>query len=325
MTGMDVENLSPEVLREAVGSVNIFARVAPEHKLLLVEALQANKEIVAVTGDGVNDAPALKRSDVGIAMGERGSDVSREVADLVLLDDNFATIVAAIEEGRGIYENIQKFIRFLFSTNLALVMLVVGGSIGSFMLGLQDVGGGILLPLTAVQLLWINIIADGPPALALGLDKNYGLMRQSPRDPKSSLLDRASLFFIIFTGVIKAVAGGVLLVVMPMFGYGVAVVRTAVFIFEAIAQLFFAYPSRRITVIPSFNPVLFLAVAVGSGIQILTLFVPFLRVLLGLTELDARIILFVSAAILVTWGAAELYSRITWKKRHTRHEPEITN
>jgi P-type Ca2+ transporter type 2C len=138
LTGFDIENYSDEALREAVKNTNVFARVAPEHKLRIVEALQANKEVVAVTGDGVNDAPALKRSDVGVAMGERGSDVSREVADLVLLDDNFATIVAAIEEGRSIYENIQKFVRFLFSTNLALVLLVVGGSIGSFMLGLED-------------------------------------------------------------------------------------------------------------------------------------------------------------------------------------------
>src|SRR6266511_3785617 len=119
LTGLELETMPAEALSEAVRETNIFARVAPEHKLRLVEALKRNGEIVAMTGDGVNDAPALKRSDVGVAMGERGSDVSREVADLVLMDDNFATIVAAVEEGRNIYENIQKFIRFLFSTNLA--------------------------------------------------------------------------------------------------------------------------------------------------------------------------------------------------------------
>ncbi len=310
LTGFDVENYSDEALREAVKNTNVFARVAPEHKLRLVEALQANKEVVAVTGDGVNDAPALKRSDVGVAMGMRGSDVSREVADLVLLDDNFATIVAAIEEGRSIYENIQKFIRFLFSTNLALVLLVVGGSIGSFMLGLEDAGGGLLLPLTAVQLLWINIVADGPPALALGLDKNDGVMRQSPRNPNSPLLDRVSLSFIIFTGVIKAAAGGALLVILPLFGYGVAVIRTAVFLFESIAQLFFAYPARHLTVIPRFNLALHLAVGLGVALQILTIFVPFLRDLLGLTMLDGQGLLIVTAVVLVTLGAAEIYSRV---------------
>src|SRR5262245_58145329 len=138
LTGLEIETMHAEALGEAVKEANIFARVAPEHKLRLVEALKHGGEIVAMTGDGVNDAPALKRSDVGVAMGERGSDVSREVADLVLMDDNFATIVAAIEEGRNIYENIQKFIRFLFSTNLAEILIVVGGAFGAALMGLRD-------------------------------------------------------------------------------------------------------------------------------------------------------------------------------------------
>ncbi len=315
LTGFDLETMEPETLREAVADTNVFARVAPEHKLRIVEALQAAGEVVAVTGDGVNDAPALKRSDIGIAMGERGSDVSREVADLILLDDNFATIVAAIEEGRSIYENIQKFIRFLFSTNLALVLLVVGGSIGSYILGLQDVGGGLLLPLTAVQLLWINIIADGPPALALGLDKNDGVMLQSPRDPDSPLLDRASLVFIVFTGVVKAAAGGLLLILLPLYGYGVAAIRTAVFIFESVAQLFFAYPSRRISVIPRFNLALHIAVWAGVALQVLTLFIPFLREMLGLTLLDAQLLMIVAGTVLITWAIAEIYSRVSLKPK----------
>lgn len=319
LTGFDVEHLDADALREAVASTNVFARVAPEHKLRLVEALQSNSEVVAVTGDGVNDAPALKRSDVGIAMGERGSDVSREVADLVLLDDNFATIVAAIEEGRSIYENIQKFIRFLFSTNLALVLLVVGGLIGSYLLGLQDAGGGILLPLTAVQLLWINIIADGPPALALGLDKNDGVMTLPPRDPNSPLLDRASLLFIIFTGTVKAVAGGALLVILPVLGYGVAVIRTAVFLFESVAQLFFAYPSRRVSVLPRSNLALHLAIWLGVLLQIMTIYVPPLRDLLGLTGLDSQALLIITATVLVTWLIAEIYSRTALKFRSIGH------
>ncbi|MEL7209179.1 MAG: HAD-IC family P-type ATPase, partial [Actinomycetota bacterium] len=175
LTGDDIEVLGRDELVAAVGEVSVFARVSPEHKLELVEALKARGEIVAMTGDGVNDAPALKRSDVGVAMGERGSDVSREVADLVLLDDNFATIEAAVEEGRGIYENIQKFLRFLFSTNVALVLLVAVGVVGAAVADLRDDAGDLLVPLTAAQLLWINVIADGPPALALGLDRNPGV------------------------------------------------------------------------------------------------------------------------------------------------------
>ena len=307
MTGFEVERFSDEALCEAVRDSNIFARVEPEHKLRLVEGLQANGEVVAVTGDGVNDAPALKRSDVGVAMGERGSDVSREVADLVLLDDNFATIVAAIEEGRSIYENIQKFIRFFFSTDLALILLVVGGSVGSFMLGLEDVAGGILLPLTAVQLLWINVLADGPPAIALGLDRNEGLMRQPPRDPKSPLLDRASIMFVTSSGIIKAAAGGGLLLILPILGYGVVVVRTAVFIFESLIQIVFAYPSRHISVVPRTNPMLHLAVGIGVVIQISTVFIPFVRDLLGLTSLDVQVWAIVTIAVLGVWAAAEIF------------------
>src|SRR4029453_3608875 len=157
MTGKDFGQRPPSELKKAVNEANVFARVAPEDKLKLVEALKANGEIVAVTGDGVNDAPALKRSDVGVAMGQRGSDVSREAADLVLLDDNFPTIVPAIKEGRNIYENIKKFIRFLFSTNFSETMIVVTGVVGSFFLGLHDEAGRLFLPLTASNLLWVNI------------------------------------------------------------------------------------------------------------------------------------------------------------------------
>ncbi|MBX3277553.1 MAG: cation-transporting P-type ATPase [Acidobacteria bacterium] len=320
VTGLELETLSPAALGDAVSGSNVFARVAPEHKLRLVDALKKRGEVVAMTGDGVNDAPALKRSDVGVAMGERGSDVTREVADLVLLDDNFATIVAAIEEGRGIYENIQKFIRFLFSTNFALVLLVVGGAFGSYMMGLQDAGGGLLLPLTAVQLLWINIIADGPPALALGLDRNPDVMEQRPRDPKSPLLDRASLQFIVVTGVVKAMMGGVLLVLLPLYGYGVIAARSAVFLFESIAQLVFAYPSRSVSVRPEPNLWLHVAVLLGTGLQILTIFAPSLRLLLGLEPLDAAALAWMAGGVFLSWLAAEIISRISWARTH-RNEP----
>ncbi|HMO79226.1 MAG TPA: HAD-IC family P-type ATPase [Pyrinomonadaceae bacterium] len=307
LTGSDVGSMSDEELSAALENTTIFARVNPEHKLRLVETLRSNGEVVAMTGDGVNDAPALKRSDVGVAMGQRGSDVSREVADLVLMDDNFATIVAAIEEGRSIYDNIQKFIRFLFSTNLALVLLVVGGAFGSFWLGLTDEFGGLLLPLTAVQLLWINIIADGPPALALGLDRNPGVMRQMPRDPEEPLLDRPSIRFILSTGFFKALMGGVLLVFLPRLGYSLLATRTGVFLFESIVQLVMAYPSRKISVVPRSNILLHFAVILGTALQIATIYLTPLRTLLGLESLDIRAMALIFGAILITWAAAETY------------------
>ena len=215
LTGDDLDRLGQDELVDAVNEVHVFARVSPDHKLSLVEALKANGEIVAMTGDGVNDAPALKRSDVGVAMGQRGSDVTREVADLVLLDDNFATIEAAIEEGRGIYDNIQKFLRFLFSTNVALVLLVAIGVVGAAIGDLRDDVGDLLVPLTAAQLLWINVIADGPPALALGLDRNPGVMKRKPRSPSAPLLTRPGIRFILITGVLKAALGLGLFFALP--------------------------------------------------------------------------------------------------------------
>lgn len=318
LTSVDLEELSADELHQAVKQTNVFARVAPDHKLRLVEALKAAGEVVAMTGDGVNDAPALKRADVGVAMGQRGSDVSREVAHLVLLDDNFATIVAAIEEGRSIYENIQKFIRFLFSTNLALVLLVVGGAIGSYLMGLQDVGGGLLLPLTAVQLLWINIIADGPPALALGLDRNPGVMNERPRDPRAPLLDRASLQFIVGTGVVKALTGGALLILSPLYGFSIAVTRTMVFLYESIVQLTFAYPARRVSVLPLSNGWLHLAVLAGAGLQPLTVELSGLRRLLGLEPLNWFGMAWVGGGVFLSWIMAEVFSRISWQRVHRR-------
>jgi Ca2+-transporting ATPase len=310
LTGPEIERMSPEDLRVAMQDVNVYARVTPEHKLRLVEALKSNGEIVAMTGDGVNDAPALKRSDVGVAMGVRGSDVSREVADLVLLDDNFATIVSAIEEGRNIYENIQKFIRFLFSTNLAEVLIVVGGALGAVILGLREATGTILLPLTAVQLLWVNIITDGPPALALGLDRDPDAMKERPRNPKEPLLDRESLQFILATGLAKALIAGIALITMPFLGFSLMEMRTAIFLHATIGQLCYAYPARRISAIPRVNWALHISVVLGIIVQLLTVLVPWLRTLLGLEPLTTQLALVVGVLVVLTWGSAEVYSRV---------------
>jgi len=310
VTGLDLETLSTAELNHAVKEANVFARVAPEDKLRLVEALKASGEIVAVTGDGVNDAPALKRSDVGVAMGQRGSDVSREVADLVLLDDNFATIVSAIREGRNIYENIQKFIRFLFSTNLSETLIVVLGLVGAFAMRLHDESGALLLPLTASQLLWINIVTDGPGALALGLDRDPGVLQQKPRNPGSRLLDSVSLRFILITGIFKGLVGCALLLTLPLMGHSIVSTRTSLFLYMSIGQLMFLYPARHVGREAQTNIAVHLAVVIGVGLQLLTVFVPGLRVLLRLEEPSVESLALVGGAVLLTFGVAEIYSRI---------------
>ena len=309
VTGEDLDKLD-----EPPPLAGIYARVRPEHKLQLVEALQRRGEVVAMTGDGVNDAPALKRADVGIAMGLRGSDVTREVADLVLLDDNFATIVAAIEEGRGIYENIQKFIRFLFSTNLAEVIVISVGVTFSALLGLQDPSGGLLMPLTAVQILWINLVTDGLPALALALDRNPGVMAQAPRPASSPLLDRVSLRFVVGGGFIKGLLGLAILGLALPGWIDSPTARSAMFQFLAIGQLFYAYPSRHTTVIPRPNSALHWAVALGIGIQLLVGILPGPAALLGLAPLTAAMWVLVFSCSLLSWGLAEILNRVLWKR-----------
>lgn len=311
VTGDELERLSKSELCSTVRLINVFARVAPEHKLRLVEALQANGEIVAVTGDGVNDAPALKRSDVGIAMGRRGSDVTREVADVVLQDDNFASIVTAIEEGRSIYENIQKFIRFFFSTDLALITLMTVGLGIAFMLGLKDPSGAtFLLPLTAVQLLWINVVADGPPALALAFDRNPGVMNKPPRSPTSKLLDNASLRFVAISGTSKAVGGISILGSMPFLGYSLDETRSTLFLYESVLQLVFAYPCRRVALIPKPNWALHVSVGLGVALQVSTVLLPPLRALLGLVPIGVSAMVAVGLLVGVTWAVSEYLGHV---------------
>ncbi|RTG98973.1 HAD family hydrolase [Thermus scotoductus] len=317
-TGEEIGELSDEELLE----VDVFARVKPEDKLRIVEAFQKAGEVVAMTGDGVNDAPALKRADVGVAMGQRGSDVSREVADLVLMDDNFATIVAAIEEGRSIYENIQKFIRFLFSTNLSEVLVVALGMVFAALLNLRDGAGHLLLPLTAVQILWINLVTDGLPALALALDRNPRVLERPPRPKDSPLLDAPSLRFILLTGTIKAAFALLLLALLPGWGRiqaplsATEVARTATFHFMTLGQLFFAYAARHTHLIPLPNPYLHGAVALGILIQILlgTLAPGVLEAV----PVPVWVWGLVLALALLAWLMAEGVDRLIWRKEARR-------
>lgn len=190
LTGKELDRLSDAELSKIVNQVTVYARVSPAHKLRIVRALKNHGHIVAMTGDGVNDAPAIKEADIGIAMGQTGTDVTKEASSMILADDNFATIVAAIEEGRGIYDNIRKFIRYLLSCNMGEVLTMFIASIA-----------GLPMPLLPVQILWVNLVTDGLPAMALGVDHNdHNIMNRPPRNPSESLFSRGLSRKIITRG-----------------------------------------------------------------------------------------------------------------------------
>jgi Ca2+-transporting ATPase len=205
ITGADLDRLPDGVRAQTIGEVSVYARVNPEHKLRIVDALQHAGAVVAMTGDGVNDAPALKRADIGVAMGITGTDVAKEAADIVLADDNFATIVAAVEEGRAIFANIRKFLRYLLSSNIGEVLTMFFGVLLARQLGLEGLGQAVALPLLATQILWINLVTDGPPALALGVDPpDPDLMDQPPRPAGEGVLTPRMWRGIVFVGVVMA-------------------------------------------------------------------------------------------------------------------------
>lgn len=213
LTGREISRLSDEELGEAVATTNVFARVAPEHKLRLLKTLQARGEVAAMTGDGVNDAPALKQADIGVAMGITGTDVSKEAADVVLTDDNFSSIQAAVEEGRRVYDNLRKALAFLLPTNVGQALIILIG-----VMFFPVVGGEALLPMQPTQVLWVNLVVAVALALPLAFEVlEPGTMERPPRDPNASILDWMIFLRTLMVGVLMAVGG----VGLFLFEYGV--------------------------------------------------------------------------------------------------------
>ena len=314
LTGAELDGLDDARFADAVRNVSVFARVAPAHKLRIVDALQADGRIVAMTGDGVNDAPALKSADIGVAMGIAGTEVTKEAARMILADDNFATIVQAVREGRAIFDNIRKFLRYLLSSNMGEVLTVFLGVVLAEAIGLGGAGSGgaVVLPLLATQILWINLVTDSGPALAMGVDPETGdVMARPPRRPDERVIDRS-----MWTGVlaIGSVMAFVTLLTLDLYLPGgviegtheLANARTAAFTTLVFAQLFNCLNARSDTV-SAFrhlfvNPWLWGAIALSVVLQVAVVQVGFLNTAFGTVPLAPALWL----------GCVALSSAVLW-------------
>jgi Ca2+-transporting ATPase len=297
MTGAEFEQQSEEERQTTVADVSVYARVNPEHKLKIVDALRRSGSVVAMTGDGVNDAPALKKADIGIAMGITGTDVSKQAADMILADDNFASIVAAVEEGRAIFANIRKFLRYLLSSNIGEVLTMFFGVLLAEQIGLQAESGGVVLPLLATQILWINMVTDGPPALALGVDPaDAGLMQLPPRPPAEGVLTWRMWRGILFIGVIMA-AGTLAVLDLSLPGgfvagsgtlaYGQTMAFTTLMLFQMFNVLNARSDRHSAFHHPFTNRWLWIALAISIALQLLVVYVPMLQRAFGTVSLSA--------------------------------------
>jgi P-type Ca2+ transporter type 2C len=324
ITGAALEKMPEEALDHTVQRVSVYARVNPEHKLRVVKALRRAGAIVAMTGDGVNDAPALKTADIGVAMGITGTDVAKQAADIVLADDNFATIVAAVEEGRAIFSNIRKFLRYLLASNMGEVMTMFFGVVLADAIGLTGASGSaVVLPLMATQLLWINLVTDGAPALALGVDPvNDDVMRRPPRPPGEKVITRTMWIDILQVGVVMAI--GTLLVLdasLPggfMEGAGtLRYAQTMAFTTLVFFSLFTVFSSRsdeRSAFEGLFsNHWLWGATLLSVLLQIAVVYVPFLQHAFSTVDLTLRdwlYCLIVASSVLWVREVAKLLRRL---------------
>ncbi|MFZ9737845.1 MAG: cation-translocating P-type ATPase [Prochlorotrichaceae cyanobacterium] len=316
LQGVDLEKMSSLDLDEQVERISVYARVSPEHKLRIVQSLQRRHHVVAMTGDGVNDAPALKQADIGVAMGITGTDVSKEASDMVLLDDNFATIVAAVEEGRVVYDNIRRFIKYILGSNIGEVLTIAAAPI----IGLGDV------PLTPLQILWMNLVTDGLPALALAMEPPQPeVMKRSPYDPKDSIFAQGLGWYMLRIGLIFAI----LTIVLMNWAYHHSLEtghperwKSMVFTTLCIAQMGHALAVRsdkKLTVQlnPFSNPYLLCAVVVTTLLQVGLLYIPPLQTFFGVYPLSGTelLICFGFSALMFIWIEMEKVVVKLWRSK----------
>lgn len=309
VTGAELEAMSDEEFKREVETIEVYARVSPAHKLRVVTALQANGHIVAMTGDGVNDAPSLKKADIGIAMGITGTDVTKEAAAMMLTDDNFASIVAAVEEGRGVFENIKKYLMYLLSSNIGEIGLMAGATL----LGLP-------LPLTAVQILYVNLATDGLPALALAVDPSEkGLMKRKPRNPRTGIFTRPVVSLMVAGGLWSTLINLGLFVWATNSGRTIEEAMTMTFVSLVLIQFFKAYNFRsdRNSVFhkPFANKWLNWAILWEVALLVVIIYVPFLHDAFGtyyLPLVDWLIVLALAVTIMPVLELVKWMERKGW-------------
>jgi Ca2+-transporting ATPase len=296
--------MGPSDLAAVVEEVSVYARVSPEDKLRIVDALKQRGQVVAMTGDGVNDAPALKKADIGVAMGITGTDVAKEAADMVLVDDNFATIVAAVEEGRTIYANLMRFIKFSLGGNLGKVLVMLAAPLF-----------GIHVALRPLQLLWLNLLTDGLLGLGLGVEPaEADAMRRPPRPPKAPVIERADRVHIGWVGVVIAAA---------VLGVGVAhfdptrpedtTWQTMIFAALGFAQIGHALGLRaagRSSLSVAANPMLAVLTVAALALQMAAIYLPFLERFFGLVPLALPDLAAAAAVGVLTWAGVQAENRL---------------
>jgi Ca2+-transporting ATPase len=309
-SGVEVANMSQSELDKAVNEASVFARIAPEHKLRIVESLMNQGNVAAMTGDGVNDAPALKKANIGVAMGITGTDVSKEAADMILTDDNFVTIVSAVEEGRTIFENIKKFLIFLLSGN--------AGTVFALMLAFAF---GLELPMTPVQILFINFIMDGLIAIAISLEPTEaGIMGRKPRKVAEGIISGKGLLRIMTLGVVIAIVTfGVYYFAHKVYGLGLVESQTLFFLTLIFARLFNSLNNRSLnasafTMNPLTNKPLIVSSIIGMLVVWTTTAVPVLQTAFGNTYINLQGWLVAAAAGAVVLIFGELFKLLNKNK-----------